>query len=189
MPPLKFESVNEAIAHATFVGKTIEGEVDGKICEFEPESDAVATQPDPEPTSEAPTALASFVDAAISVVNNFDGDKLYRWQLEQLCKGKQCGKADDLLGKMTEIRYVYFHPCEIVDAEDGEVSTMIRTVIMTPDLKATGFVSAGVATSMMGLFKLFDGKPFEPAVKVKIEQKTTRLGRRIYVVEPVMDSN
>ena len=184
---MKFETMNDAAEHANFVGHAIQCTVGTELCTVQPSDTSPAVKAPLDEAGEASRALATFVDAATTIVHNFQGTKLKIWQMEQICSGKKCGSAEDILGQTIDIRHVMFHPVQVIDAEDGEIATMIRTVIMTPGLDAFGFVSQGVATSMMQLYKLFDGKPFNPPVSLQISQKTTRHGRRVYVVDPIMD--
>lgn len=184
---LTFESMNDAVEHATFKGEAIICTVAGAKMEVLPGNVKEAEDTPLAVDQSLNTAMTTFVESATSVVHNFEGTPLRKWQLEQLCKGKGCKSANDILNDKIAIRYVYFHPCEVIEPDGGEITTMIRTVLVTPELMAVGFVSTSVATSMMQLHKLFDGKPFDPPVLVSITQKETRRGHRIYVVEPVME--
>lgn len=89
-------------------------------------------------------------------------------------------KLDDHINKELKIVDVVVHPVQIVDERTGEVSNMLRTILI--DDKGIGYaaVSYGVLSALQRMFGII-GKPSwkdEPVVIIP-KKETTRNGNKV----------
>lgn len=140
-----------------------------------------------EPTQVLPGQSSSqdrFLAELLSTrTSNFDGDNMQKMRLEMLATGPSVEKADKILGNILEVVYYYAHPVDIAVNNTGEVRPAVRVVLIDKDSKAYGFVSEGIARSLATLIFYLGQKPWNPPVKMKITQSSTRKGNRIYNIE------
>ena len=89
-------------------------------------------------------------------------------------------KVDDFINKELKITDVVVHPVEIVDEKTGEVSNMLRTILIDTEGKGYAAVSYGVLSSLQRMFAIV-GKPSwkdEPLTIVP-KKETTRNGNKV----------
>lgn len=86
----------------------------------------------------------------------------------------------DHINEVLEIVNIVAHPVELVDEEDGEVFTALRTILIAKDGKAYSAVSGGITNSIARIFAIVgkpDGGAWEKEpVKIKVKQVQTRNG-------------
>ena len=86
----------------------------------------------------------------------------------------------DHINEVLEVVNVVAHPVTIVDEVTGEVSTVLRTVLITKDGKTYTAVSQGITSALSRVFSIV-GMPDNGAwekepVRMKIKQIKTRNG-------------
>ena len=76
---------------------------------------------------------------------------------------------------------------EVADPQTGEISRRLldRIVLVEPNGDAYACVSDGVRKSLQLLMHYYGAPPWKPALKVKVEQVTTRRGFRTFILNPV----
>ena len=86
-------------------------------------------------------------------------------------------KIAECIGEVIEIKDFVVHEVQVLDENTGELTNLLRTVIISSDGTSYEAVSIGIANSLQRLIA-FLGKPseWEEPVKVKIKQKKTRNG-------------
>lgn len=86
-------------------------------------------------------------------------------------------KIAECIGEVIEIKDFVVHEVQVLDENTGELTNLLRTVIISTDGTSYEAVSIGIANSLQRLIT-FLGKPSEwdEPVKVKIKQKKTRNG-------------
>ena len=86
-------------------------------------------------------------------------------------------KIAECIGEVIEIKDFVVHEVQVLDENTGELTNLLRTVIISSDGTSYEAVSIGIANSLQRLIA-FLGKPSEwdEPVKVKIKQKKTRNG-------------
>lgn len=89
-------------------------------------------------------------------------------------------RVEDYLGKPIDLVHVIMHKATVT-AADGSEMEVLRTILV--DKKGAGFaaVSQGVVSSLRLILGALDRRPpFDPPLKVQVEQKSTKGGRRVY---------
>ena len=89
-------------------------------------------------------------------------------------------KLDDFINKELKIRDVVVHPVEIVDEKTGEVSNMLRTILIDTQGKGYAAVSYGVLSSLQRMFYIV-GKPSwkDEPLTILVKKETTRNGNKV----------
>ena len=93
-------------------------------------------------------------------------------------------RLGDFLNEPLEVVDIVAGRVEMTNEETGEVTTPIRTIIITSDGKAYGAISSVLYQRLMQICGIF-GHPssWETPLLMKIRQVNTRGGYRIYVPE------
>ncbi len=80
----------------------------------------------------------------------------------------------DYVNQPLEIVDVMAHPVDLVDEESGELTTAIRTILISKDGEAYAAVSEGIRSSIARLVQICGQAPWSPALKVTAVEKSTR---------------
>lgn len=152
-------------------------------------NDTDSKQSVPVPNDRPPVtaqAIASFLsDESSAPVHNFDGDKMAVWHLTAHACGPAIRSDEMAEGTVISIRYFYLHYIEMVDRKTGEVVRQPRTALIAPDMQVYGFVSVGVAQSVMQTVDSLGPGPYDPPIEVTVKTLTTRSGYRTKMLVPV----
>lgn len=114
-------------------------------------------------------------------LNNFDGDARHKWRLSALAVGGECFGFDDVPKDGIALKYYFIHPVEIEDNQ-GEMHSVIRTVLIDDEDKAFAFVSDGIVRDLDMLCSFFGASTFDPPVPIRINRVKTRKGRQLYKI-------
>lgn len=87
-------------------------------------------------------------------------------------------RGRELADKLISMENVVIHPWSMEDKAKGEMREGMRTVIFTTTGETIGFVSDGVATSLMTIAQLIGPPPWKPAVSVVVRYETLPDGRQ-----------
>lgn|SRR5438552_7847459 len=93
----------------------------------------------------------------------------------------------ELIGQEIYFGDYIFHPVELENPDTGEIAEGIRTVLIQPEGLPVACVSVGVLQSIKRIVSQMRSlPPYDPPVKVRVIQKTTRQGRRTFKLAPVV---
>ena len=86
----------------------------------------------------------------------------------------------DHINEVIDIVNVVAHPVELVDENNGEIFTALRTILISKDGTAYAAVSSGITNSLAKIFAIV-GMPDNGAwekepIKIKVKQVQTRNG-------------
>jgi hypothetical protein len=101
--------------------------------------------------------------------------------------GADADALGKLIGEVIEVQHVLAHRVTVID-DDGVEVEADRLVLVGPDGESVSCTSTGILRSLQVIMGLYGMPPFKPALKLKIRQKDTRRGRRIYSLVPVMEA-
>lgn len=90
----------------------------------------------------------------------------------------------DMVEKVIPVRHILAHRIDSVDEDTGEVKTLDRIVLVTPDGTAYASTSEGVRRSLSLLMTVYGKPPWSPPLRLKLTQVNTRKGRRTFVLSP-----
>lgn len=134
-------------------------------------------------TEPARNGLASWEREQKRVLSNFDGDDRQKFAMQMRGLAASCG-GDEGLGQVIQLQYWMIHEVEFHDSETGDVVKSFRTVLYEPSGASYAFVSSGVANGIREIFGHFGTDKLDPPLPVKVEQRKTQKGRRVYVLVP-----
>lgn len=118
-------------------------------------------------------------------LDNFDGDKIARWKLQAAACGPDVGGIDEIPAEGIAVKYFYVHPVELEGPTEGEIVTAIRSVLISDEGKAYGFVSNYLARDLARMISVFGAETWKPAIKVAIRQNKGKAGHKFYSIVPV----
>lgn len=125
---------------------------------------------------------------ALDVWSSFPDDPKNAPTIIRLLQAGAAKVADEINGEIS-VEHVLAHRVELeeVNKDTGEVSRVLadRIVLVEPDGTAYACVSTGVRKSLQYLMHYYGMPPWKPALKVKVEQLTTRRGFRTFILSPV----
>ena len=90
----------------------------------------------------------------------------------------------DQIGKVIEVRDVLAHWIETVDEDTGEIKAFWRVVLANGE-QAYQAASKGVRQSIGTISRFYGEPPWDPPLKLKVEQITTAKRRKYFVLSPV----
>jgi len=91
--------------------------------------------------------------------------------------------ATELKNKPAKIQHVIVHAATIVD--EGGIESPVRRVVLVDDKGvAYACVSEGVLSSLQQLAAVFGAPPWDPGIKLRLIEKNTRRGFRVYRLIP-----
>lgn len=96
-----------------------------------------------------------------------------------------CVPGGSLIGQVFELGHYIVHPVELRDDESGEVTQAARIVLPQSDGPPIAFVSDGVIKSIAKIaWAIGREPPYDPPVKVRLKQLSSRGGRRYFKLVP-----
>jgi hypothetical protein len=123
--------------------------------------------------------------ASVSYWTTIDSGPVENKQLLGRCWQTADVKGEDIIGQQIRLWQVMMHSIDLEDPDTGETADAVRTVLIDEARKTYGFVSVGVAKSLGMITSLWGLPPWQPPLVVVVRQKSTRKGRRLYVLEVV----
>lgn len=121
-----------------------------------------------------------------AMLDNFDGDERAKFELRLLAMN-DAKKGSEHLKERIMLKYWMVHEIEILK-EDGELVPCYRVVLITPDLRAYGFVSDVLARAIREIYREYGRAPIDPPIPVQIKQKDTQGGKRCFIIAPAPDT-
>lgn len=122
-------------------------------------------------------------DFALSVWTSLPDDRktdlLMALQADALPLREMLGDDEPL-----EVQHIVAHRIELVDEKTGEVDEADRIILITPNGDMYACVSKGVRKSVQLLMMAYGMPPWEPPVRVRMNETQTRKGRRLYQLLP-----
>lgn len=103
-------------------------------------------------------------------------------------QGDDSEPVGEALNTVVEVEHVLVHRVEVTDTNTGELLDADRVVLIRPDGSSVAAVSQGIRNSLQLIVSLYGMPPFSPAMHLRVNQKTTRAGRRTYSLTPVVAS-
>ena len=130
-------------------------------------------------------AIAAFLaNEASPPIHNFSGDAMAVWRLTAKATGLTLKSDDIVAGAAIGIKYFYMHYVEMVAREGDKINSVVRTALIDADGTAYSFVSTGVAQGIMQLVQSLGSGPYDPAVRVQLQEIRTRHGHRTLLLVP-----
>jgi hypothetical protein len=128
-----------------------------------------------------PPPVMEFESTALDFYSSYGKEE--KGQVIRLLQGKHTPLADKI-GEVIAVQHLVAHRIEVAD-EDGEVQLLDRIVLVDADGQAYQCVSDGIRRSLRYFAHFYGSPPWSPALKVKVEQITTRRGFRTFSLTPV----
>lgn len=101
-----------------------------------------------------------------------------------LIQGGDSLSAGDCINEVFRVRHVLVHRVELLDEETGALEDVDRLVLVLDDGRTVAAVSRGMLSSVQLLCAAYGMPPWTPGLEVKVTQKNTRKGRRLYQLQP-----
>lgn len=89
-------------------------------------------------------------------------------------------KPDQLIGREFQIKWALVRPSQVLDKETGELYSYDRVILYDETGTCVHFGSAGVVQSLAVLVACHGAGPWEPPLRVRLVQSSTRSGGRWY---------
>lgn len=86
------------------------------------------------------------------------------------------------------VQHVIAHKVELTDAATGEMTQLVRIILITPEGDAFSCVSFGVLKCLKSLFKLVGQPPFDPPIKMVPFTVRTKAGRNVLLLKAIEDN-
>jgi len=118
-----------------------------------------------------------------NAIHNYRGSAENMFKFTTICTGSHCKQGGDFVGEVVPVKYWYIYPVQF-EAADGELTSGIRTVLVTADLQAFGFGSGWIATSLLRAIEAYGIGPYDPPIALRITGTKTRKGRVMLSLEP-----
>jgi hypothetical protein len=119
------------------------------------------------------------------VLHNFQGDKVAIWRQTALATGPDVKTIDDIPADGIEVSHFYVHPVELDGPSEGEIVSAIRSVLITPEGVAYGFVSNFLARDLARMISVFGIGEWSPPIRVKVRSNKGKNGHKFYTIVPV----
>ena len=91
----------------------------------------------------------------------------------------------DFVGQTLAITDVICHNARLIDQSTGQVSELIRTILIAEDGSAYSAVSGGVINCLKKLFKLIGNPPWNPPLLLVPQQARTSANRQVLLLRAV----
>jgi hypothetical protein len=117
-------------------------------------------------------------------LHNFSGDLMQVWRMVSLATGPECRNVDDIPPEGLLLRNFYAHRLELVDPKTGEMSDVVRCVIIGPDKIPYAFISDGIARDLGAIISVFGLNEYEPPIPVTVQPVKTRRGYKVFRLIP-----
>jgi hypothetical protein len=119
------------------------------------------------------------------VLHNFQGDKVAIWRQTAIATGPDVKTIDDIPPEGIPVKHFYVHPVELDGKEDGEIVDAIRSVLITPEGVAYGFVSNFLARDLARMISVFGIGEWKPPIQIKVRSNKGKNGHKFYTIVPV----
>lgn len=136
-------------------------------------------------SDEQSKALVAMAGDSAQSVTNFKGTGIDRFKFISQVTGPYVIPADKFPQDGIDVKYVYCHPVTLNGKTPGEVTDAYRTVLVSTDGKAYGFVSDGVFRSAVSIFQAYNFGEITPPLRVKLGTKKTRQSYNMLMLVPV----
>lgn len=120
-----------------------------------------------------------------AVLHNFQGDKVAVWRQTALATGPDVNGIDNIPPDGINVQNFYVHPVELDGKTEGEIVDAIRSVLITPEGVAYGFVSNFLARDLARMISVFGIAEWNPPIKVKVRSNKGKNGHKFYTIVPV----
>lgn len=182
------ESLNERLGYASEIQSAAQI-VGARALAVQPQSVTTITGELLPPESRKPTgiqAIAAEVGLhAGEVADNFPSDPATRWRLDNLATTGASAPLDECKGKELEVQYWRVSAVDIMDPQNGEVTRVPRTVLVTRDGQLFHAASVGVFQVVSSLARTFGKEELPPGFRLKVAEIKTRLGHRMLTLQAV----
>lgn len=150
-----------------------------------PDNALVPSQQQPAPVADAKPAPQSWQldQAGANFWSNIDEATQQGKYLTLKCEGQADCKADDVINKVWQTKWLFAKPASKTDDKTGEVNDYILTVLVTPDGRTLSFGSAGVLRSLAVLVRLYGKGPWDPPLPLTLKQYPCGENKRTYRLE------
>jgi hypothetical protein len=134
-----------------------------------------------------PKDVAEFMrDPTHTAVHNFVGSKMQIFQMTALATAGGIRAKDLANDHVIKVRLWYMHWVEMESRQGGTTSDNIRTALIDVNNEVYGFVSAGIAQSVLMIAESFGCIPYNPPIEMMVRKMETRKGMNMLTLIPVM---
>lgn len=91
----------------------------------------------------------------------------------------------DTLNTPLDIQHVIAHKITTTDAQTGEISNLVRVILVAVDGASYAAVSFGILNSLKKLFKILGPPPFDPPITLMAYQARTANNRQVMLLKAV----
>ena len=96
-------------------------------------------------------------------------------------------KIDEHLNEVINLKDVVFQSAQVTDEDTGEVSDVVRTILIDDKGRAFSATSGPLVSSLKTMFSILgDPTSWESPIAIKVSEKKSRRGYRFYQVTPVV---
>lgn len=130
------------------------------------------------------TAIANapmnFMDeAAVESFISFDVDTPENRIMAYNAINNPDARIADMINKTIELRDVVMTPVDLVNEETGEVERATRSILIDTQGVTYTATATGIYNSLRNIYMIFHTLHFEPAIKVEVNQVTTKRGNTL----------
>jgi len=125
-------------------------------------------------------------DVAHPAVHNFTGDAMRVYQMTALATAGGIRSRDIPPDAVIAVKHWYMHWIEMQNSSTGDSQDQIRVALITPTNEVYGFVSTGIAQSLLLAVESFGVKTFNPPLQVTVKRQETRRGMTMLTLVPVV---
>lgn len=154
-----------------------------------PNGEAVAT-PEPANLAAIPPAetvqqrlIKAFTTGGLGYFSPLQPNKEADAMLMFRALGQCDATFDSLIGEKVQLRTFCCFPVDVMDAETGEVRSLIRSVLILDDGRCVGCCSEGVLKALKALASLKGMGPWEPPLSVQLRQVGLKNGNRLFTLD------
>lgn len=133
-------------------------------------------------------ALATGASDGGGFVSNYDPASAAEQDLPFLAVGPATYRAEDLRGRAFPIKWWVAHVVQVANQETGDYTSVVRVVFISADKQTLSFVSQGILQSLSLLIQTRGPGPYEPPLRVMLNESRSARKRRFYTLTPAADS-
>jgi len=119
-------------------------------------------------------------------VTNFMGDRNATMVFIAEATSGESLQGGEHVGEEIDFDYWFVHAVEIENKDSGEMMTVPRVVLFTPQGNSYSFASFGVYQSLRTILQFLGTGVLSPPARVCIRQKRTRKGYGVLFLKPVV---
>lgn len=117
-------------------------------------------------------------------IHNYSGTAEQMFIFTSKCTGSEVLRGSEHIGEPIQLRYWYVFPVQF-EAIDGELTTGLRTVLVSADGKVYGYGSTGIASSLLRVVQAYGPGPYVDPIPLRMTETQTQRGHRFYRLEPL----